>query len=488
MLNPMSNITKNRKPYVDIIENLDVGYWKLEKEASYWSSAFIKNLGYSIDDIDVKLDFFINTLLEEKYRNFFRDNFYSLVENDIDFSQQIRILNKSGEYKEYVCKTNDSLPLDIKVNANFIFFIEKKHKTHEKVRRSNFYYGETAEMTRTGSWYVDFLKQESYWDHESKRILEYPEDYIPSLSESYKYYAPEHHTLAAKLFMNCSMGTPFNSEIKMLTSNHREFWVRAIGKPVYNEAKNIVGIRGIFQDIDEQKQKEITLQRTSDIISSQNSRLFSFAHIVSHNLRSHTSNLELIVRLINSSETDEEKLELIDSIKDISGSLNSTIEHLNEIVTIQTQTSHIREEVSFSKTLNQVEKSINRIIRTTDTKINADFSLAESINYVPAYLDSILLNLLTNAIKYKHEDRDPIINIKTYLVDKKVYLEFQDNGAGIDMDKFGHKIFGMYKTFHYNADAVGIGLFLVKNQIQSLNGDITVESKINVGTTFKIQF
>jgi len=69
-----------------------------------------------------------------------------------------------------------------------------------------------------------------------------------------------------------------------------------------------------------------------------------------------------------------------------------------------------------------------------------------------------------------------------------VFLEFSDNGLGIDMDKFGHKIFGMYKTFHYNSDAIGIGLFLIKNQIQSLNGDISVESKVNVGTTFKIQF
>jgi len=475
-------------PYIDVIDNLDVGYWKLENEASYWSTAFIENLGYSIDEVDVRLDFFINTLLEEKYRSVFRDNFFSLIENNIDFSQQIRILHKSGEYKEYVCKTNDSLPLDIKVNSNFIFFIEKKHKTHEKVRRSNFYYGETAEMTRTGSWYVDFLKQKSYWDHESKRILEYPEDYIPSLSESDKYYAPEHHKLAAKLFMGCAMGTPFKTEIKMLTSKNREFWVSAIGKPVYNEAKEIIGIRGIFQDIDEQKQREISLQHTSDIISSQNSRLFSFAHIVSHNLRSHTSNLELIVRLINSSETAEEKLDLIDSIKDISGSLNSTIEHLNEIVTIQTQTNHRKEEVNFSRTLSQVKKSINRIITTSNTTINADFSEIESINYVPAYLDSIILNLVTNAIKYKHADRDPIINIKTYIVDKKVFLEFQDNGVGIDMDKFGHKVFGMYKTFHYNSDAVGIGLFLVKNQIQSLNGDITVESEVNVGTTFKIQF
>lgn len=481
------NIT-TKKTFVDVIDNLDVGYWKLEDNTSYWSKVFINGLGFNEDEVTISLDFFINTLLEEKYRNPFRDNYFSLINKNINFSQQVNILNKSGEYKEYICKTNDSLPLDIKVNANYIFFIEKKHKTHEKVSRSNFYYGETAEMTRTGSWYVDFLKQKSYWDYESKRILEYPQDYIPSLNKSHKYYAPEHLELAAKLFMGCSMGTPFKTEIKMLTANNRQFWVTAIGKPVYNDDKEITGIRGIFQDIDKQKQKEITLQRTSDIIGSQNSRLLSFAHIVSHNLRSHTSNLELIVRLIEGSETDEEKLELIDSIKDISGSLNSTIEHLNEIVTIQTQNNHRKEDVSFIKILKNIKKSINSILKTTNTTINADFTEVKSIRYVPAYLESILLNLLTNAIKYKHETREPVINIKTYIENEKVFLSFQDNGSGIDMEKFGNKIFGMYKTFHYNEDAVGIGLFLVKNQIQSLNGDISADSKINEGTTFKIQF
>ncbi len=476
-------------PYIDIMESLEVGYWKIvNNENFFWSSAFLENLGYTIDEVDVKLDFFINKLLEEKYKNQFKKNFNNLIKNRSNFNQQIRILHKSGDYKEYTCKTNDGFSLSVKKNSNFIFFIKKRPETHEKLRHSNFYYGETAKMTRTGSWYIDFIQQKSYWDNESKRLLGYSEDYTPSLNESYKYYAPEYHNLATKLFNDCSRGIPFKTEIKMMTASNREFWVKAVGKPIYNETNEVVGIRGVFHDIDEQKQKEITLQHTSNIISSQNSRLLSFAHIVSHNLRSHTSNLELIVRLINSSETNSEKLELIDSIKDISKSLNTTIEHLNEVVTIQTQANHKKEEVNFFIVLNQVKKSISNIIKKNNVTINTDFSLVESIYYVPAYLESILLNLLTNAIKYKHDNRDPIINIKTYLVDKKVFLEFQDNGSGIDMNKFGNKIFGMYKTFHYNTDAVGMGLFLVKNHIQSLNGDITVKSKVNVGTTFKIQF
>jgi len=286
--------------------------------------------------------------------------------------------------------------------------------TSEKIKDDNFYYRETAEMTATGSWFIDFKEQKSYWDHETRRILEYSDDYVPSLKTSSRYYIKEHRQLAANAFFKCAMaGEPFDIEIKMLTANNREFWARAIGKPVFDDAKEVTGIRGVFQDIDDIKLKEIRLQKTSDIITSQNSRLFNFAHIVSHNLRSHTSNLSLITQLIDDVDSPEEKVELINSIKDISESLNSTIEHLNEVVTIQTQTSHNKVEVNFNKILSQVVKSIGTIVSENKATIHSDFSETESIQYIPAYLESIILNLLTNAIKYKHPDRDPEITIKT---------------------------------------------------------------------------
>ena len=477
------------KLFEQVIDDLDIGYWELSHNNSSWSSAFLNNLGYKQEEVEIGLDYFLNNLIHKNDRNLFRDNFYNLVRHELDFKQIVNILCKEGNYKEFICKTNDELPVNVHGNSNVIFFYERKYRTSEKVRKDNFYYQESAEMTSTGSWYVDFKKQESYWDFQTKRILEYPEDYKPSLKDSSQYYVEEHHQLAADCFFKCAMaGTPFDTEIKMITAKGREFWAKAIGKAVYNDDNEIIGIRGVFQDIDDEKSKRISLQKTSDIIASQNSRLFNFAHIVSHNLRSHTSNLYLITQLIDDVNSVEEKMELIGSIKDISESLNSTIDHLNEVVTIQTQTDENRVEVCFETTMGIIKKSIGRIIRESNCKINTDFSKVTCIPYIPAYLESILLNLITNSIKYKHPDRDPEITLKTYVENEKTYLEISDNGIGIDLEKFGKKLFGMYKTFHYNKDAVGIGLFITKNQIESLNGQIFVESEVEKGTTFKIQF
>jgi signal transduction histidine kinase len=130
---------------------------------------------------------------------------------------------------------------------------------------------------------------------------------------------------------------------------------------------------------------------------------------------------------------------------------------------------------------------MNGIIKKEKVDIEIVIDDELELNTIPSYFDSILLNLLTNAIKYKSPERNPKITIKAEKSSGKLVLTFADNGLGIDLAKNKNKIFGMYKTFHNNADATGLGLFMTKNHIEVLGGSISVESKVNVGTTFKIQ-
>lgn len=102
-------------------------------------------------------------------------------------------------------------------------------------------------------------------------------------------------------------------------------------------------------------------------------------------------------------------------------------------------------------------------------------------------MESIVLNLTTNAIKYRDPEKEPTLTIQSYTEDEFIVLSVEDNGKGIDMERYGGKVFGMYKTFHGNKDARGIGLFITKNQIESMGGTIELESAVGVGTTFKIK-
>ena len=476
--------------FQDVFQDPHVGYWEINDNQIRWSASFVDIIGWSVKDVHIDLNYFLYTVLEAGQRDIFRNNYFGLLNDGEDFEQTLTLRCNNGNLKEFRCKSAiKSSQKNGNPQIKIILFIPVKIKTNAGIKDDNFYYRETVEMTSTGSWYIDFTKKRTYWDQETRRIFEYPEDYIPSLKYTPRYIAEEQLDDAYKLFHQCAVhGKSFSTEIKALTKNKREFWIKIIGKPIYNDHKEIVGLRGVFQDIDDIKLKELSLQKTAEIISSQNKRLFNFAHIVSHNLRSHTSNLSLIMDLMEETNDETEKMELIASIKDVSESLNSTIEHLNDVVTIQTRTDQNKVKVNFQDALDLVLKSIISLIVKHDVTVHSDFEQVKSINYIPAYLESIFLNLITNGIKYSQQDRTAIIAIRSYIEDDKTVLEISDNGMGIDLEKYGKNLFGMYKTFHRNSDAVGIGLFITKNQIESLNGEIFVESILDHGTTFKIHF
>jgi signal transduction histidine kinase len=118
--------------------------------------------------------------------------------------------------------------------------------------------------------------------------------------------------------------------------------------------------------------------------------------------------------------------------------------------------------------------------------VNNNVAPGLEIEYNPAYIESILFNFLSNAIKYGKPGRKTVINIDCSDHNGHLVLQIADNGLGMDLQKIGEDLFGMYKTFHRNSDAKGIGLFITKNQVEAMGGKIEVESEVDKGTTFKI--
>jgi len=474
--------------FENTLKQFDIGYWELGSlfPDDYWSGEFYSNLGLNRDECTPSYELFINTIIHSDDLDFFNKNYNNYKISNLNFRQKIRLKNSTESFFEFICYTADEAPIDIKSDTKLIFF----QKIDEDIEDSNpFHYQETAVMSSTGSWFVDFENKKSYWDPEAKKILGYPEDYEPSLKKTHLYYRKDCLQQAADFFLSCStVGKPFNTEIKMLTVKGKEIWIRSIGKPICDANKNIIGIKGVFQNIDESKKRELSLQKSINIIASQNNRLFNFAHIVSHNLRSHSSNLSLLVQLIDSVDGAKEKLELMNEVKSIGENLNTTIEHLNEIVTIHTNKKQKRKDLLLKDVLSLVTGSIRNIINSGNATVTHDFDEFSEVRFIPAYLESIFLNLITNAIKYKHPNRDAKIHFKSGYKDKMKYLKIIDNGVGIDMERYGKQLFGMYKTFHHNTDAVGIGLFITKNQIESQNGTITADSTLGKGTTFTLWF
>ncbi|MFD1016324.1 sensor histidine kinase [Winogradskyella rapida] len=241
-----------------------------------------------------------------------------------------------------------------------------------------------------------------------------------------------------------------------------------------------------FTDITKRQKIENKLKAMLTVADEQNKRLNAFAEIVTHNLRSHAGNLEIITEFLAEDYTDFDTNENFQLLKKAVDNLQETVAHLTEVGKIRVIEDSKLEALNLH---DFTEKAIYNIIALAQ---NADAVIANEIDEdicvkgVAAYLDSILINFLTNAIKYRSEKRRLEVHLSCTLDTDYVLLKIKDNGLGIDMEKFGEKLFHMYNTFHCNEDAIGIGLFITKNHIESLGGRVEVNSVVDEGTEFLI--
>ncbi|MFC5285392.1 PAS domain S-box protein [Pedobacter alpinus] len=247
----------------------------------------------------------------------------------------------------------------------------------------------------------------------------------------------------------------------------------------------IIGYLGVATDITELKKIENEIRSLLSITEKQNDRLKNFAHIVSHNLRSHSGGISGLIELLQLEYPDLASNELLILLNMGAENLKQTVDDLTEIVKVNLTTDELQ-HIQLSKVIEKNIKSLSIQISRARIKILNEIPDTVKIQGIAAYVDSIVLNMITNAIKYKSEDRESFLRIYCEEDKTTLTLYFQDNGLGIDLKRHGDKLFGMYKTFHRHDDSRGVGLFITKNQLESMGGKISVESEINIGTTFKI--
>ena len=140
----------------------------------------------------------------------------------------------------------------------------------------------------------------------------------------------------------------------------------------------------------------------------------------------------------------------------------------------------------FANLLDDIKYSINNLLVNENVEITSDFSEAEEMTTLKTYMYSIFYNLVSNSIKYRQHGIKPLIEITSKKEKNNVVLTFKDNGLGMDLVHKGDQVFGMYKRFHSHTEGKGMGLYMVKTQVETLGGKITVDSAVNQGTTFTI--
>jgi PAS domain S-box-containing protein len=271
--------------------------------------------------------------------------------------------------------------------------------------------------------------------------------------------------------------------------DNEEFWLRFSMIPIYNSDNELSHWVSIQRDVSDEKKQEKEKEQLIRELTKNNKDLKEFSYITSHNLRAPLSNLTGLLSLIEDiSIEDAELKEILFGFNKSTHLLNETINDLTKVMIIKDNPSIQKEALSLKEVFENVFSQIAFQFDIHKPVLEIDLEQVSILNINKTYIESILLNLLTNSLKYRAENKILKITITATEINNYVTLSFEDNGIGIDLERNQDKIFGLYQRFHDYPDSKGLGLYLVKSQVEAMGGTICVESEVNKGTTFTLIF
>lgn len=375
--------------------------------------------------------------------------------------------------------------------------ITEKKINSEKLLASERMMAVAQRLSSLGSWEIKFnvqgklIRESLSWSNEVYRIYGYnPDTHTPSFADNAKHILPADATLLSEWSLALLHGdSPGSVDFRIYTTDGELRWVKTsadlIFDPVTNKRSKIVGT---VQDITERKLLERDRVQVNRDLVQRNKALEQFAHIVSHNLRAPVANILGLSNLIQLSEKDRNtQQQCINGLTISAQRLDDIIQDLNKILQVKRGMTDESNLVNLDLLVSNIKDSIGMQIDEEKVTIHTDFSEIEDLYTNRSYMHSIFLNLISNSIKYRRPNVKPIIEISSRKEEGKMFLSFKDNSMGIDLDKHGSNVFGLYKRFHHTAEGKGLGMFMVKTQVETLGGKIAIKSEVDKGTEIIIE-
>jgi len=275
-----------------------------------------------------------------------------------------------------------------------------------------------------------------------------------------------------------------NNINKELTSQRDQLFHQ--NETIEQNLQELDAIRQNLEQIVNKKTKE--LKQANKGLLAQNAQLEQYAFITAHNLKAPVARLKGLINIFELTNLVTDKnVEVVDRLKEASQDMDEVISDINKILQVKNFSEQQRKEINLQQLIDKISRRLEARASKNKVVIKTDLQV-ERILSIDTYIESILYNLINNGIKYHRADVDSFVEIQSYKRLTKTIIKVKDNGVGIDLDKFGKKVFGLYQRFHDHVNGKGIGLYLVKTQTESLNGKIEISSTVNEGTEFKLVF
>ncbi|MDB6124034.1 MAG: histidine kinase [Pedosphaera sp.] len=322
------------------------------------------------------------------------------------------------------------------------------------------------------------------WNQGARRIKGYTSDEILGKHFSI-FYTPEDLAAdkpARELTFAIREGR-YEEEGWRVRKDGTRFWASVVITTLWDKRGNLTGFAKVTRDLTQRKMEEEALrQKTRD--------LQSFAHTISHDLRSPLRSIRMSSDLITSQGTENLTADQQAYFARICRSAQ-TMEKLLEGILQYSQVS-TNELESGSISLQDVVKQVVDLLESEIQRTGAHVQITSPLPPVKGnrtLLIQTFSNLLGNAIKYVPEGRKPEIRLWAETKDNEVDIYLRDNGIGIE-ERYFQRIFNLFErvpTGSSGAAGTGVGLAIVQRAIERMGGKVEVQSSVlNEGTTFLI--
>ncbi|WP_295667916.1 PAS domain-containing sensor histidine kinase [uncultured Mucilaginibacter sp.] len=302
------------------------------------------------------------------------------------------------------------------------------------------------------------------------------------------YFTAERWPFIKEMLDGVAKGEAISYEISYQRGDRTTQWNNVRWLAVKDKNDQNWGFILANKDITETKTAALERERiTADLIQHIKD-LEQFTYIISHNLRAPVANIIGLSEMLMEEDLNQaEKQEVVERISLSIKNMDTVIQDLNQILQARELTNEKKEKIYFMDLVTAIKTSINNTVVGKKVQFNCQFDV-DSIFSIRSYLYSILYNLSSNSIKYCKPGIAPVITIESHQLKNKVELRFKDNGKGIDLLKNASDLFGLYKRFDTTTEGKGMGLFMVKTQVEAIGGTIKVKSKLGEGTEFVMRF
>ncbi|GAB3844308.1 hypothetical protein GCM10028822_01460 [Hymenobacter terrigena] len=287
------------------------------------------------------------------------------------------------------------------------------------------------------------------------------------------------------------------------TGQPEQRYIDFVYQPLTNEANEPHGILAFIVDTtDKVLSRQLVAQANDGLTTANtaldatnrqltrtNADLDNFVYAASHDLRQPINNLmglfEELERVVSFADPAEEAL-LLPMLHQALHQLSTTIDDLALVGQTQRNAGLPTEPVSLQELTQEVLQTLQPQMQAARARVTVDFTAAPTVVYSRANLRTILLNLLSNSLKYADPARPCRVHVSVWKDNGQPVLLVEDNGLGFNMHRHQDELFQLFRRFHTHTEGTGVGLYLINRIVQGNGGRIEVESEVGEGTSFRV--